>query len=145
MTIGVCMKGFNLAYRRAFIEFFFEFLPQLILLLALFGYMDVMIILKWLTNYKGHEGKAPSIITQMINNALNGGKVDGLPLIGSAELQQALSIKLLIIALVCIPVMLYVPPIYKFKKAQREHQAKHENVGKKKKSDALNAEEDEER
>ena len=43
-----------------------------------------MIILKWLTDYKGKEGAAPSIIATMINMALNGGKfAPGTALIGS--------------------------------------------------------------
>jgi len=45
------------------------------MLLALFGYMDFLIITKWLTNYAGKEGEAPAIITTMINFALNGGVI----------------------------------------------------------------------
>ena len=45
--------------------------------------MDTLIIIKWCTNYAGREHDAPSIITTMINMALNGGKVDGKPFIGS--------------------------------------------------------------
>jgi|694.fasta_scaffold141511_1 hypothetical protein len=39
--------------------------------------MDIMIILKWLTNYKGYEDKAPGIISTMSNIFLDGGRVDG--------------------------------------------------------------------
>jgi len=46
--------------------------------------MDSLIIIKWLTNYQGDEHSAPSIISTMINLALNGGKIDGRPFIGSA-------------------------------------------------------------
>jgi V-type H+-transporting ATPase subunit a len=63
MTLGICMKGFNSAYNKNYIEFVFEFCTQLIFLLALFGYMDLLIILKWLTDYKNREYEAPSIIT----------------------------------------------------------------------------------
>lgn len=45
--------------------------------------MDILIILKWLTDWTGKENMAPSVITQMINMFLNGGKVNGEPLIGS--------------------------------------------------------------
>ena len=47
--------------------------------------MDLMIIIKWLTDYTGRENEAPSIITQMINNALNGGVINGSALIGTAN------------------------------------------------------------
>jgi hypothetical protein len=35
--------------------------------------MDVLIILKWLNNYEGKEGKAPSVISMMINMGLKSG------------------------------------------------------------------------
>lgn len=77
MALGVCMKACNAIYFRRYNDLLNEFLPQILLLLLLFGYMDVLIIIKWLTNYSGHEHDAPSIITTMINIPLNGGKIDG--------------------------------------------------------------------
>lgn len=49
--------------------------------------MDVLIILKWLTNYQGRESEAPSIISMMINMGLSGGKMTPgqSPLIGSEQ------------------------------------------------------------
>ena len=62
MTLGIVLKGCNLVYFSRKIDFFFEFIPQLVILLALFGYMDFLIIVKWLTDFTGKEDKAPSII-----------------------------------------------------------------------------------
>ena len=39
--------------------------------------MDLIIFVKWLTNFWGKEGVAPSIITFMINMGLNGGAITG--------------------------------------------------------------------
>lgn len=44
-------------------------------MLVLFGYMDVMIILKWLTDFTHIESRAPSIVTSMIDVFLNGGYI----------------------------------------------------------------------
>ena len=63
MTLGINLKGLNAIFNRSAIDFFFEFLPQLVFLLALFGFMDLLIILKWLTDYSGREHDAPSVIT----------------------------------------------------------------------------------
>jgi V-type H+-transporting ATPase subunit a len=82
MALGVILKGLNSIHHKSGVEFFFEFIPQFIFLVALFGFMDLMIILKWLTDWKGKEGMAPSIITQMINIAIKGGEVAGDPLVG---------------------------------------------------------------
>jgi V-type H+-transporting ATPase subunit a len=80
MSLGVCMKAFNTTYFKQVIDFRFEFIPQLILLLSLFGYMDLLIIIKWLTWYPVFEGKgelAPSIISQMISMGLKLGAAEG--------------------------------------------------------------------
>lgn len=47
MSLGIMMKGFNSLYFNNMLDFFFEFIPQIVLLLALFGWMDILIIGKW--------------------------------------------------------------------------------------------------
>jgi type IV secretory pathway VirB2 component (pilin) len=85
--------------------------------------MDILIILKWLTNYQGREGQAPSVISTMINMALNGGKVaPGQSLIGSESTNQLVSelllgtythiIILIVVALICAPWMLFAKPLF---------------------------------
>ena len=82
MSLGVILKAFNNIYFGKFVDFFFEFLPQIILLLFLFGYMDLLIVLKWLTYYNVESldpemvlkiKNSPSIITLMINEFLHYG------------------------------------------------------------------------
>ena len=53
--------------------------------------MDVLIIAKWLTNWKGNEHSAPNIITTMINIPLAGGYIKGSALIGDKATNQAIS------------------------------------------------------
>ncbi len=81
MTLGLVQKGLNAIYFKSKLNFYHEFLPQIILLLCMFGYMDFLIIQKWLTNYLGYEHEAPSIITTMVSMFLDGGRVDGRPII----------------------------------------------------------------
>lgn len=72
MSFGVFMKALNSLYFRRYVDFFFEFIPQIVLLLVLFGFMDLMIIIKWLTDYSKLVGVTPpSIITSMIAMSLN--------------------------------------------------------------------------
>lgn len=111
MSLGVCMKAFNAIHFKSKIDFFFEFVPQIILLVALFGYMDILIISKWLTSYSGNESMAPSIINTMINIPLKGAVIDGTPFIVDMETNQKISLILLLIAVICIPIMLFPKPI----------------------------------
>lgn len=63
------MKGVNNINDSKPLDFFFEFLPQIVLMTSLFGYMDLLIVLKWLTDWSSTVGisSAPSIITVMID------------------------------------------------------------------------------
>lgn len=63
MLLGITMKGFNEAYKKDWVAFTCEFIPQMIFLSCLFGYMDIMIIAKWTTDWSGKEHLAPSIIS----------------------------------------------------------------------------------
>lgn len=49
--------------------------------------MDLLIVWKWLTNWEGREGIAPSIITVMINLGIKGGEVEGTHILYSNEFQ----------------------------------------------------------
>jgi V-type H+-transporting ATPase subunit a len=48
MSMGIIMKGLNSLYFKKPLDFIFEFIPQIILILVLFGWMDVLIIAKWM-------------------------------------------------------------------------------------------------
>lgn len=113
MTIGILLKGSNCAYSRRWVDFFFEFLPQLLTLLCLFGYMDYLIIVKWLTNWDGRTNGAASIISVMIDMCLSQGKSmtpGELPILPTAETQIKVENILVLIVLVCVPTMLCVKP-----------------------------------
>jgi hypothetical protein len=43
---------------------------MLLMMTSLFGFMDFLIIKKWLTDWEGRTDVAPSIITTMITMAL---------------------------------------------------------------------------
>ena len=92
MSLGVILKACNSIYFKNYLDFFNEFIPQILLLLLLFGYMDFLIIIKWLTDYSGREHSAPSVITNMINIALNKARIQGSPFFGTATANSAVSL-----------------------------------------------------
>lgn len=53
MCIGIIIKGKNARYNKNKLDFWFEFVPQLCMMLALFGFMDYLIISKWLIDWDG--------------------------------------------------------------------------------------------
>lgn len=126
MSLGVSMKAFNASYFKDKLTLFCEFIPQIILLLVLFGYMDLMIICKWMTDFTGRESQAPSVITNMINMALAGGEIEPgtVAIVGGNEFQEFLSVFFLIVALICVPWMLVVKPML-IDKHNKQHAAEH--------------------
>lgn len=84
MSLGILMKGFNAIHFKRPLDFLFEFVPQIIFLIALFGWMDILIIAKWLEpKYADHDyvvgskefndlHYTPPIITTMIDIFLSG-------------------------------------------------------------------------
>lgn len=51
MIFGVCLKGINALYFRSYLDFFCEFLPMIIFAVGFFGYMIILIFIKWSINW----------------------------------------------------------------------------------------------
>ncbi|CAM9796435.1 unnamed protein product [Laminaria digitata] len=51
MTFGVVLKAMNALYFKESLDFFFEFIPMIIFVISLFGYMIVLIFMKWSINW----------------------------------------------------------------------------------------------
>ena len=128
MSMGIVLKGLNAIYDKNLVDCFFVFIPQLIFMLILFGYMDALIFLKWSVNYDNEEDTAPDIKSYLMNIVLKFGELPPAPadgkdwkLIGDRNLFEKLHKGILILALVCLVIML-VPPIFlNFKKAKKNY------------------------
>jgi len=51
MTVGIILSLFNQIFFREWLAVFFEFFPQMVFLLGLFGFMDALIVMKWLLDW----------------------------------------------------------------------------------------------
>jgi V-type H+-transporting ATPase subunit a len=125
MIFGIVLRGMNNIYFNNYLDFFCEFLPMMIFMTGLFGYMILMIFIKWSIDWTGHSSQAPSIITQLMNIFLKGGSVDGKPLWGTVETQESFHRILFIIALICIPVLLFPKPIVLYLQSKNKPQGYH--------------------
>ena len=122
MILGLILKGINDIYFQEYADFLFEFIPQLIFMLLLFGYMIIMIYIKWVTDWSEDPSKAPSIITQLLMIFLNGGSTgpenNKTPLFHRENYlyQENFQYYALIISIICIPIMLLIKPIWQYYK-----------------------------
>ena len=84
MIFGIALKCINSIHFENKLDLFLEGIPQLLFMVFLFGYMNVLILVKWSVDWteliKSGKG-CPSIITQMMNFIVGKGKVVSYKLI----------------------------------------------------------------
>lgn len=121
MTLGIVTKGTNTIFFGDYMAFVFEVITGLIILLGLFGWMDILIFAKWFyvmnpdSDNDVMQAKinlCPSIITSMINNFLKlAGSFGDQNEIVFFWSQNSISSILIVCAVICMPLMLCVKPI----------------------------------
>ena len=74
MVIGIILKGANSIHYKNYSEFIFIFLPQLLMMLIMFGYMNFLIFVKWGTKYDCNF-LAPDIKSYLMNIFLKFGQL----------------------------------------------------------------------
>ena len=126
MILGLFLKGMNGIYFGDYVDFLFEFIPQLIFMCLLFGYMILMIYIKWGTDWSDDLSKAPSLISQLLMLFLNMGSTGPenfkTPLFHREDyhFQETFQYCALIISVICVPVMLIVKPTIEYFKLPQE-------------------------
>ena len=121
MLIGIILKGINNFYEKDFVEYIFVFIPQLIFMIILFGYMDLLIFVKWSINYNeydGTTGRAPDIKTYLINIFIKFGNLPEVSsedkdwiLIGNRNTVEWVHRGILFLSIICLLFML-LPKIF---------------------------------
>ena len=121
MGMGVILKGFNGFHFRKLYDVIFEWIPQMLFLWGFFGFMILMIFIKWATDWSDIEQRGPSLITQLINIPLKGGEPAGVPLWGNGDSQTVVNIiilsiyiiyiYILVTIMICVPWMLVIKPL----------------------------------
>jgi len=135
MTFGVMLSLWNKILKRKYNEIILEFLPQLFFFLCLFGYLILMIFIKWTLYGANHNGQysehcAPNLLITFINMVLfkkaevdeklvdcrvDGFNYDIYMFPGQAGLQKFL----IVYGLLMVPIMLFGKPAYKHYKRRQ--------------------------
>ncbi|XP_077475109.1 V-type proton ATPase 116 kDa subunit a isoform X2 [Stigmatopora argus] len=106
MLFGVSLSLFNHLYFKKPLNIYLGFIPEIIFMSSLFGYLVLLIFYKWLSYDAQLSREAPSLLIAFINMFLfNYNDPTVKPLYTG---QQALQTLLVLIALACVPCMLIV-------------------------------------
>ncbi|XP_025063095.1 V-type proton ATPase 116 kDa subunit a 1 isoform X4 [Alligator mississippiensis] len=109
MLFGVTLSLLNHIYFRKPLNIYLGFIPEIIFMLSLFGYLVILIFYKW-TAYDAHTSKdAPSLLIHFINMFLFSYADPSNKMLYKG--QQGLQSFLVVIAFLCVPWMLVVKPL----------------------------------
>ncbi|XP_039623468.1 T cell immune regulator 1, ATPase H+ transporting V0 subunit a3b [Polypterus senegalus] len=109
MTFGVCLSVFNYRHFKKLYSIILVFIPEVIFMLGLFGYLVFLIIFKWIVYGPLTSNVAPSILLHFIDmfmfteNQSNEDLYEG---------QQIVQMVVLIVAVCGVPVLLFGKPFY---------------------------------
>eukprot|EP01006_Ploeotia_vitrea_P042674 TRINITY_DN66651_c1_g1_i2.p1 TRINITY_DN66651_c1_g1~~TRINITY_DN66651_c1_g1_i2.p1 ORF type:complete len:842 (+),score=90.96 TRINITY_DN66651_c1_g1_i2:42-2528(+) len=118
MMVGEVLQLFNHVYFFDWKHILFQFVPEVIFLMFTFGYMDLLILIKWTTNWTAEMANnhtPPLILDTMTKFFLGVGAVEeGQYLYANEKTQQTVQMILLFTAVLSIPVILVPIPLAEF-------------------------------
>mmetsp|Transcript_32649 Transcript_32649/g.74017 ORF Transcript_32649/g.74017 Transcript_32649/m.74017 type:complete len:848 (+) Transcript_32649:139-2682(+) len=115
MIVGIVLKFANSIHKRNAVDFICECIPMMVFMVCFFGFMDCMILYKWVTPLD----PPPSIINSMISMAM--WSEDSNPMLG-ASLPRIL----MVICILSVPCMLVPKPLIQL----MQHKAKMERAAR---------------
>ncbi|KAL2100817.1 hypothetical protein ACEWY4_002578 [Coilia grayii] len=106
MLFGVTLSLFNHLYFKKPLNIYLGFIPEIVFMTSLFGYLVLLVFYKWIAYDAKTSREAPSLLIAFINMFLfNYNDPTNKPLYSGQMIIQSL---LVIIALACVPCMLIV-------------------------------------
>ncbi|KAF6298069.1 ATPase H+ transporting V0 subunit a1 [Rhinolophus ferrumequinum] len=119
MMFGVSLSLLNHTYFKKPLNIYFGFIPEIIFMTSLFGYLVILIFYKW-TAYDAHTSKkAPSLLIHFINMFLFS-YPDSNSMLYSG--QKGIQCFLVVVALLCVPwMLLFKPLVLRHQYLRRKH------------------------
>ncbi|XP_020743676.1 V-type proton ATPase 116 kDa subunit a 1 isoform X9 [Odocoileus virginianus] len=109
MLFGVSLSLFNHTYFKKPLSIYFGFIPEIIFMTSLFGYLVILIFYKWTAYNAKTSEKAPSLLIHFINMFLFSYGDSGNSMLYSG--QKGIQCFLVVVALLCVPWMLLFKPL----------------------------------
>lgn len=115
MTFSLCLQIPNHIRFKRPLDIWANFVPQIIFLESIFGYLVGCIIYKWSIDWSKTDARPPPLLTMLIDMFLKPGTVEDPLYPGQGFVQQVL----LLLALICVPWMLCTKPYFQWKEMKR--------------------------
>jgi V-type H+-transporting ATPase subunit a len=117
MTFALCLQLPNhLKFKRK-TDIYANFIPQIIFLESIFGYLVVCILYKWTIDWSKSATDPPSLLNMLIEMVLSPGQVD--PKKQLYRGQSTVQTILLLLAGICVPWLLFTKPYLVWKEMHK--------------------------
>ncbi|KAH7914088.1 V-type ATPase, V0 complex, 116kDa subunit family [Hygrophoropsis aurantiaca] len=117
MTFSLCLQLPNHIKFKRPLDIYANFIPQMIFLQSIFGYLAVCILYKWSIDWSTRSTEPPSLLNMLIAMFLSPGTID--PQTQLYPGQGFVQVVLVLLALVCVPWMLCMKPYFQWKELQQ--------------------------
>lgn len=117
MSFAICLQVPNHLHFKKYLNIYAEFIPQILFMWSIFGYLVICIIYKWSVDWSTSSTSPPGLLNMLIYMFLSPGTIaPGTQLYAG---QGFIQVVLLLVALVCVPWMLCLKPYVLWKEHQR--------------------------
>ncbi|GAA5848366.1 hypothetical protein JCM8547_004492 [Rhodosporidiobolus lusitaniae] len=127
MTFAICLQVLNHLHFKRPELIWAEFLPQILFMESIFGYLIACIVYKWSVDWEAAARPAPNLLNMLIKMFLSPGNVDPNEQLYPG--QAFVQVVLLLIALVCVPWMLCTRPYLEYREFQRIKEQGYHGIG----------------
>ena len=112
MTFALCLQVPNHIRFKRRSDIWTNFVPSMLFLQCIFGYLVLCILYKWTVNWETSPTAPPSLLNMLISMFLSPGTID--PDSQLYRGQGVVQVILLLIALSCVPVLLIAKPYLQY-------------------------------
>lgn len=108
MTYALCLQYVNGRHFKSKVDIWGNFVPGMLFFQSIFGYLVITVLYKWSVNWQDRGENPPSLLNMLIFMFLSPGTVN-------EQLyphQSAVQVLLILIAVIQVPIMLFLKPFY---------------------------------